>query len=154
MGASSRYWEDLLPGSVVLPDEPPLLFSGIDWDVPEPVLPPELLPELPGGGVDGVTPFGVSDVPSVVPPEVPPDGEDGAAPGALPGLVEGAALGADGGGGGVVWVDSGEPVAPPDCSLPPLPPPRLQPANARESRPISNAIFEAWRFDFIIIPFN
>lgn len=140
---TDRYWDALPPGLVVLPDEPPLLSSGTDWYVPASVLPPELLPELPGGGVDGVMPFGVSDSLPVVPPEVPPDGEDGAVPGALPGLVEGAASGVDGGGLGVVWVGSGAPVAPPDCSLPPLPPPRLQAANTRESRPMSNTIFEA-----------
>lgn len=138
----------------MVPDEP-LLFPGMDCDVSAPVLPPELLPELPGGGVvDGVAPLGLSDVPSVVLPEVPPEGADGAAPGVLPGLVEGDAPGDAGGGGGVVWVDSGVPVVPLDRSLPPLPPPRLHAANPRESRPTSNTIFEAWRFDFIIIPFN
>jgi len=119
-------------------------------------LPPELLPELSGGGVDGVIAPGLSEVPSVAPPEMPLDGDDGAAPGGVSGLVGGNAPGEDGDddGGGVVWVESGEPVAPPDWSLPLLPPPRLQAVSVRESRPASNTIFETWRFDFIIIPFN
>lgn len=129
---------------------PPILSDEVSPDVPEaePGLTSEPLSPKPLPGI----PLGAADVPPELLPELPPEG--GAA---VPGLVSFSA------GGGVDGVDgvasgadcAGDTVVPgPACSVPPLPPPRLQAARLIATKPDKTSIFELCIFRFIPIPFN
>ena len=130
---------------------PPILSDEVPPDAPEaePGLTSDPLSPKPLPGI----PLGVADVPLELLPELPPEG----------GVVVVLGLVSLSAGGGVDGVDgvasgvdcAGGAVVPgPACSVPPLPPPRLQAARLIAIKPDKTSIFELCIFRFIPIPFN